>query len=48
MRVLTAPVAVMFPLAATAQDQPSAQRPVLRRIGDYSGLTDRNTSLTPQ
>jgi len=44
MRALTALVLVMVPLAAAAQEQPPAQRPILRITGDYAGLTpeDRN------
>ena len=46
MRALTAIVAVMLPLAAMAQEQPSpSPRPILRITGDISGLTaeDRNS-----
>ena len=46
MRLLTAIVVVMLPLAASAQDQtPAAQRPILRITGDLGNLTleDRNS-----
>jgi hypothetical protein len=39
MRLLTAIVVVMLPLAASAQDQTPVQRPILRITGDLGGLT---------
>ncbi|MBN9086755.1 MAG: hypothetical protein J0J01_07595 [Reyranella sp.] len=39
MRALTALLVVMLPCAAMAQEQPAAQRPILRITGDYAGLT---------
>jgi hypothetical protein len=39
MRALTALLLIMLPVAATAQEQPAAQRPLLRITGDYAGLT---------
>jgi hypothetical protein len=42
MRALTALLVVMVPLAAMAQDQAPAQRPILRITGDYAGLTDKD------
>lgn len=39
MRALTAIVVIMLPLAASAQEQPAAPRPLLRITGDYAGLT---------
>ena len=45
MRALTALAVVLFPFAATAQEQPATnQRPVLKIIGEYNSLTseDRN------
>jgi hypothetical protein len=47
MRALTSIVLLMVPVAVMAQEPqpPGAQRPTLKVIGDYSGLTadDRNS-----
>jgi hypothetical protein len=39
MRAFIAMIFGMLPLAAAGQEQPAAQRPLLRITGDYAGLT---------
>jgi hypothetical protein len=46
MRAFTALAVVLIPFAASAQEQPTTnQRPILKIVGDYNGLTseDRDT-----